>query len=104
MPSVLEKKSIEGFGIVFLEANYYKLPVIGSYSGGMIESIINGKTGFLIEPNNLSQLIEKIIYLYKNQEVRDKFGEFGKFRVIKEYNWTKIKEKIIMLFEAMNQE
>ncbi|MFX0143289.1 MAG: glycosyltransferase family 4 protein, partial [Candidatus Hodarchaeota archaeon] len=35
MPSIATKESIEGFGIVYLEANFYKLPVIGTISGGI---------------------------------------------------------------------
>ena len=48
MPSITTKNDIEGFGIVFLEANYFKVPVIGTRTGGIVEAIIDGKTGFLI--------------------------------------------------------
>ncbi|MFX1317487.1 MAG: glycosyltransferase family 4 protein, partial [Promethearchaeota archaeon] len=56
MPSIKKKNDIEGFGIVFLEANYFKIPVIGAASGGVPEAIIDGKTGLLIKPNDLNDL------------------------------------------------
>lgn len=100
MPSVTEKKNIEGFGIVFLEANYYKIPVIGSYSGGIIEAIVNGKTGLLIRPNDLNDLVDKISFLYKNKEERKILGENGYRRVIAEFNWDNIIDDYIEAFKS----
>lgn len=95
MPSITEENSLEGFGIVFLEANYHYVPVIGTFSGGIVEAIVNGKTGLLVKPNNIDDLIEKIMFLYENKEARQKMGEEGYKRVIKEYNWDKIVEDYI---------
>ena len=77
---------VEGFGIVFLEANLYKKPVIAGYSGGVIEAVQNKKTGLLINPNNPSELEKSIIMLLKNRELRDKLGKNGQERVIKKFN------------------
>ncbi len=101
MPAITEKKTIEGFGIVFIEANYYRKPVIGSYSGGMSEAIINGKTGFLIEPNNLNDLVDKIIYLYNNEKEREKIGEYGYKRVLSDFNWEYLINNYISIFESV---
>ncbi|MFX1315205.1 MAG: glycosyltransferase family 4 protein [Promethearchaeota archaeon] len=77
MPSISAKNNIEGFGIVFLEANYFKLPVIGTLSGGIAEAINNGETGLLVKPNDLNDLVEKILYLYGDKELRKKNGRKG---------------------------
>ncbi|MHA1252576.1 MAG: glycosyltransferase family 4 protein [Candidatus Helarchaeota archaeon] len=101
MPSITKKKSVEGFGIVFLEANFYKLPAIGTFSGGISEAIVNEKTGLLIKPNNLQDLTKKIKYLYNNPYLRKKMGENGYKRVLEEFNWDKIKFDYINLFNRV---
>jgi phosphatidylinositol alpha-1,6-mannosyltransferase len=98
MPSITRKNTIEGFGIVYIEANYFRLPVIGSESGGIREAIIDGKTGFLIKPNNLDQLVEDILLLYEDKALRDKMGEYGYKRVKQEFNWKKIIYDYIRVF------
>jgi len=85
----IRKSSIEGFGIVYIEANYFKLPVIGSRSGGVRIAIENGKSGFLIEPKNERSLKEKIILLYKNKQLRKDLGQYGHERVVESFNWMK---------------
>jgi len=99
MPSITESNNIEAFGIVFLKANFFKKPVIGSNTGGMAEAIIDDTTGFLIEPNNLNDLVEKILFLYNNKEKREQLGEKGYRRVITEFTWDKIVNKYINLFQ-----
>ncbi len=89
MPSITTNDSIEGFGLVFLEANYHKVPVIGSYSGGIRDAVKSGKTGLMVKPNDLEDLIEKILYLYDKEEIRIQMGKNGHNRVINEFLWEK---------------
>ena len=56
--------SFEGFGIAVLEANIFGVPAIGSSNSGIADAIDEGKTGFLIDQKNSSELliaIEKIM-------------------------------------------
>lgn len=101
MPIGIKKLDIEGFGIVFLEANYFKVPVIGTSIGGANEAIINGETGLLVKPNDLNDLVEKIIYLIDNEDKRKEMGEKGYERVVEEYSWNKIIEDYINIFEDL---
>ena len=89
MTSITTNDSIEGFGLVFLEANYFKIPVIGSFSGGIRDAIVNKKTGILVKPDNLEDLIAKINLLYENKEKRIEMGESGYNRIINEFLWEK---------------
>jgi len=104
MPSITMKNNIEGFGIVFLEANYFKVPVIGTKTGGIVEAIIDEKTGFLINPNDLNDLIEKILFLIDNEKIRKDFGESGHKRVVEEFQWKDIINDYIALFEDLLKE
>ena len=59
----------EGFGIVFIEAMYYGLPVIAGNKDGSADALLNGRLGILVDPDNQNEIdgaIEKII-LDRNQ-------------------------------------
>ena len=101
MPSVVEKESIEGFGIVFIEANYFHTPVIGTFSGGIIEAVENGETGLLVKENDLNDLVDKILFFYFNEDKKRSMGIKGHERVIKKFNWSLIIDDYINLFEDL---
>ncbi len=100
-PSISTNKTIEGFGIVFLEANFFKIPVIGTTSGGIPEAIEHKKSGLLIKPNNLTELVEAIIYLYEHEEERKNMGEYGYKRVVNDFNWELLINEYIDLFREI---
>ena len=59
MPSVIHKKSVEGFGIAYVEAAQYGIPSIGGKDGGAadaiehLDDIYSSKTGLICDGNNL---------------------------------------------------
>jgi glycosyltransferase involved in cell wall biosynthesis len=67
----------EAFGLTFLEAGYYKLPIIATNVEGIPEVVINGKTGLLSEPENSNALAENICILCENRNLREKMGVNG---------------------------
>jgi len=61
----------EGLGLALLEAMAFKKPVIGSNVGGIPEIIEDGKTGFLVPPNNPEALAGSILdVLYRSDSVK----------------------------------
>ena len=79
----------EGFGIVYLEANMYRLPIIAGDSGGVRDAVLNGINGLLIDPNNTSKIKNAIIKLARDEDLRKKFGEQGYEYIIKNNKWKK---------------
>ena len=65
----------EAFGRVTVEAMMSEIPVIGSNSGGTGELIQDGINGFLFERGNVTQLVNKIIYMYVNKTQVVKMGK-----------------------------
>lgn len=78
---------IEGFGIVFLEANACGKPVIGGRSGGVLEAIREGETGFLVDPDSTAGIAEKITFMLSEPEMARKMGEKGRLWVKESFNW-----------------
>jgi trehalose synthase len=64
----------EGFGLVVTEALWQGTPVIGSTVGGIRQQVINGKTGYLVNPNNLNDIVIFMKYLLNATEERERLG------------------------------
>lgn len=61
---VAATRNDEPFALVALEAGAYKVPVIATRSGGFVESIVDGETGFIVEKNSPTMIQDKLRYLY----------------------------------------
>lgn len=88
-----EKGDIEGFGIVFLEANACQKPVIGGLDGGMREAIENGVTGLLVNSSNPKEISTAIIKILSDKEYAGFMGVNGRKRVAEELNWKRTIEE-----------
>jgi phosphatidylinositol alpha-1,6-mannosyltransferase len=80
---------VEGFGIVYLEANLMGRPVIGSRAGGVPDAVIDGKTGLLIEPGNADAIAGAIMELHDDPALRARLGAEGRRRVLEEFGWQR---------------
>ncbi|MGM0899171.1 MAG: glycosyltransferase family 4 protein [Bacillota bacterium] len=68
----------EGFGNVSIEAALCGLPVIASNVTGARNTIVDGKTGYLVDPDNLQDIADKIELLIASDTLRVRFGEAGR--------------------------
>ncbi len=68
----------EGFGNVSIEAALCGLPVIAANVTGAKNTIADGETGFLVDPNNSDDIIEKTLVLIESPALRTWFGETGR--------------------------
>ncbi|WP_407900765.1 glycosyltransferase [Scytonema sp. NUACC26] len=91
----------EPFGITPLEAMACGTPVIGSNVGGIKFTVKDSETGYLVPPNNPDTIADKIAYLLKNPEIRDRLGEQGIERVNRHFTWTKVTNSIASLYEKV---
>jgi len=73
----------ETFGIVNIEAMKYKLPVISTNIAAIPEINDDGNTGFIIEKNNINQIVEKIEYFIFNPDRIKSMGMNGFERFLK---------------------
>jgi trehalose synthase len=64
----------EGFGLVVTEALWQGTPVIGSSVGGIKQQVINGKTGYLVNPGNLNDIVIFMKYLLNASDERERLG------------------------------
>jgi glycosyltransferase involved in cell wall biosynthesis len=76
----------EPFGVVFLEAMAMKLPVIGLNNGGTPEVVQRGRAGLLAAPWDVPALAANINTLIADPSLRAEMGEYGRARVLDEFN------------------
>ncbi len=95
MPSIVFKKSIEGFGITFIEAASYGVPSIGGVNGGEADAIMDGKTGYLCDGNDLNAIYETILKSLDNENYKS-LG-LNALEFSKNFNWSKVIKKYIEL-------
>ena len=95
MPSIMFKKSVEGFGISFIEAACYGTGSIGGLIGGASDAIKDGITGYLCDGESLDSIYNTIIKFYDN----DNYKLLGKnaHMFSKNFHWDKIVKKYIKL-------
>ena len=74
MPSIIHKKSVEGFGIAYIEAAQYGVPSIGGIDGGAPDAINHEKTGLICDGNILDDIYSSINSMLEN----NKYIEYGK--------------------------
>ncbi len=89
MTPVPHGPSIEGFGLVYLEAAAAGKPVIAHHTGGVAEAVRDGVTGLMVEPADRAGLAAAIRALADDPALRLKLAEAGKKRVA-ELSWSKI--------------
>lgn len=89
LPSVYLRSEgdIEGLGLVFLEAQQFGLPVIGTRSGGIPEAFDEGETGFLVDERSPDQIRDRIATLRDDPELYRSFSERAKTFVQQDFSW-----------------
>lgn len=75
----------EGFGIVYLEAWQHMLPVICGDRGAAPEVVTDGVDGFVVDPDNIPALTERLNFLLANVETAQKMGIAGNEKVKARY-------------------
>ena len=83
--SVLFAGINEDFGLTPLEAMASFKPIISVNEGGPKETIVDGKTGYLV--NNPLEMAGRMDFLSKHPDVVEKMGKAGRARVIKMFSW-----------------
>lgn len=82
-----EQRNVEGFGLVFVEAQACGIAVIGTNSGGIPDAIKPNQGGWLIQQDSVQELSKLLIQLIDNPLLVIEQGDLARKRVVKECNW-----------------
>lgn len=91
----------EGFPNAVLEYMAAGKPVIATNVGGVQEALIEGKTGFLVNPDDDDVFIERLIFLLKNEAYAKKLGLAGRKIVEEKFSLQRQVDKTIQLYKSL---
>ena len=91
----------EPFGITPLEAMACGTPVIGARVGGIKYSVVDGKTGLLVTPNNPGMLADRVKLLLSNDRLLEVMGVNASRHVLENFTWEKVATSMKVVYEEV---
>lgn len=80
----------EGLGIVYLEASACERPIVVGRSGGAPDTVLDGETGYLVDPRDPADIAARLVELLRDRRLRARMGQRGRQRVIEQWTWDSI--------------
>tara|TARA_B100002052_G_scaffold76245_1_gene69265 strand:+ start:9619 stop:10713 length:1095 start_codon:yes stop_codon:yes gene_type:complete len=96
MPSIRFERSVEGFGISYIEAATYGVGSIAGKEGGASDAVFHEKTGLICDGNDINSIYKSIVKFMENENYM-KFGS-NALKFSEKFNWNKkIKEYLKLI-------
>ncbi len=85
---------VEGLGIVYLEASACGVPVIAGMSGGAPETVLQNKTGLVVDGRSVEQITEAVANILGDRALAASMGMAGRRWVQSSWRWDVLAEKL----------
>jgi phosphatidyl-myo-inositol dimannoside synthase len=95
-------RSVEGFGMVFLEAQAAGLPVLGTRSGGIPDAIAEGQGGWLVPQDSSEAIAAHLKRLVQAPAEFAREGELGRARALRDASWSGYVDKLLRSMDIQN--
>ena len=90
----------EAHGLAVIEAMAIGLPLVAFDVGGASQSVEDGKTGYLIPPGDVSQIIDAVLRLVSDPSLRDTMGRKGRRRAESQFTAAATAEKVAEVIDG----
>jgi len=87
----------EGYGIVFVEAAACGVPAIAGRSGGSAEAVVDGETGFVVEPRDVGAVRAALDRLLRDDDLRARMGAAARARATTELSYDALAARLVPL-------
>ncbi len=91
----------EPFGLTLIEAAASGLPVVATEDGGPIDIIGNCQNGYLVDPLDREDIVEKLLGILSDRQQWEEFAQNGILGVRKHYSWQAHTEKFLDILHPL---
>lgn len=91
----------DSFGIAYLEAWCYGLPVVGARAGGVPDVIADGSDGLLVPFGDVDALADTIGRLLHDRALAGRLGAAGRAKVLRELTWERIYVRVREVYREL---
>ncbi len=98
--AVVMPSHYESFGLVALEAMACGTPVVASRVGGLTCTVVDGVTGFLVQPKSPEALADRLERLLANPALRQRLGQNG-IRRARQFGWPAVADRVEALYQRV---
>ncbi len=91
----------EGLGLTTIEAAASGLATVGSRCGGIVETIRDGLTGLLVQPNNAGQLVSALHELMDDAAQRQRLGTAARNWAYQTFTWPTLAEQVSEVYREV---
>lgn len=98
---VVPSRFAEPFGLVAVEAASYGLPVVATRRGGLGELIIDGQTGYMVDPESPAQIAERLCEILASSDRRKQMGQTARSHVLKSFSIDSMTDGIEAILRSL---
>jgi hypothetical protein len=92
----------DSFGIPVVEAMAAGSPVVASRSGGVVETVKDRETGFIVDKNDPQQLAQALLSLLEDDALRETMGRAGRQRALAKFTWARVAETMLTRYQELS--
>jgi phosphatidylinositol alpha-1,6-mannosyltransferase len=99
MPVRREGLSVEGFGLVYLEAAWFGVPSLAGLAGGAADAVVQDETGLLVDGSDAAAVREGLARLLADSVLRERMGTAAQLRTRQNFTWESVLPAYLRLLE-----
>jgi glycosyltransferase involved in cell wall biosynthesis len=108
IPSLIDDSALvlmpsrnEAFGIAAVQTGQMARPIVATIVGGLPEIILNGETGFLVEPEQPERIAEKALFLLAHPELGEAMGKAARQRALSLFSMERVVEEYHQVYRML---
>jgi glycosyltransferase involved in cell wall biosynthesis len=91
----------EGLSLTLLESMGYDIPIVATRVGGNPELVVEGETGYLVPVKDHRILVDRIVALLQDKELRRRMGKAGRSRVEQRFRMPDVANRYLEIYKGL---